>query len=170
MAEYLIQDTTLTAIADAIREKTGSTGALTPSGMITEINKLVDTSGDTDAPESGSAIGNLSVTNNLAMPVYCGAAGIGSGETVLVPIVNHYTDYIPIIVSNLFLSDADWSTQQIKTTVSFFNMDIYEDWTVENQKLLLMYPDEPRRGFLYAEFEGGLYGDATLEISLGDSI
>lgn len=42
MAEYLIQDTTLTDIANAIREKTGSTGVLTPSGMVTEIRKLGD--------------------------------------------------------------------------------------------------------------------------------
>lgn len=52
MAEYLIQDTTLTGIADAIREKTGSTGALTPSRMVTEIANIetgIDTSDATAA-------------------------------------------------------------------------------------------------------------------------
>lgn len=37
MADYIIQDTTLTAIADAIREKIGETAALTPATMATAI-------------------------------------------------------------------------------------------------------------------------------------
>ena len=37
MSEYLIQDTTLTAIANAIREKTGGTDQMTPEQMATEI-------------------------------------------------------------------------------------------------------------------------------------
>jgi len=37
MAEYLIQDSTLTDIADAIRAKTGGSSAMTPAEMVTEI-------------------------------------------------------------------------------------------------------------------------------------
>lgn len=37
MAEYKIQDTTLTAIGNAIREKTGGTGLLTPEEMVQEV-------------------------------------------------------------------------------------------------------------------------------------
>ena len=37
MAEYLIQDTTLDAIANAINAKTGSSSAMTPAEMVTEI-------------------------------------------------------------------------------------------------------------------------------------
>ena len=37
MAEYLIQDTTLDAIADAINAKTGGSSAMTPAQMVTEI-------------------------------------------------------------------------------------------------------------------------------------
>ena len=40
MAEYLIQDTTLTAIGDAIRTKTGKTEAITPENMPTEIDGI----------------------------------------------------------------------------------------------------------------------------------
>ena len=40
MAEYLIQDTTLTAIADAVRSKTGSTASLSPSEIATEIGNI----------------------------------------------------------------------------------------------------------------------------------
>ena len=45
MAEYLIQDTTLTAIADAIRSKTGGTEAILPENMAAAITGL---SGDFD--------------------------------------------------------------------------------------------------------------------------
>lgn len=41
MAEYLIQDTTLTAIADAIREKTGDEGEIAVSAMAEKIGKIV---------------------------------------------------------------------------------------------------------------------------------
>lgn len=66
MAEYLIQDTSLTAIADAIREKTGSTDTIAVSDFPTAIagistggsvihRKVVATSADeiiiTDLPE-----------------------------------------------------------------------------------------------------------------------
>ncbi len=40
MAEYIIQDTTLTAIGDAIRAKTGGTELITPENMPTEIENI----------------------------------------------------------------------------------------------------------------------------------
>lgn len=40
MANYIIQDTTLTNIADAIRSKTGTTATLTPAQMAAAINSL----------------------------------------------------------------------------------------------------------------------------------
>lgn len=40
MANYIIQDTTLTNIADAIRSKTGATSTLTPAQMVAAINSL----------------------------------------------------------------------------------------------------------------------------------
>lgn len=40
MADYLIQDTTLDAIADAINAKTGGSAAMTPAQMVTEIQDL----------------------------------------------------------------------------------------------------------------------------------
>lgn len=53
MAEYLVQDTSLTSVADAIRGKTGAAGLLSfPDGYIEEVNKLVDTSGDTVTAET----------------------------------------------------------------------------------------------------------------------
>ena len=40
MAEYLIQDTTLDAIADAINAKTGGSAAMNPAEMVTEIGSI----------------------------------------------------------------------------------------------------------------------------------
>ena len=40
MAEYLIQDTTLDAIADAINAKTGGSAAMTPAEMVTAIGSI----------------------------------------------------------------------------------------------------------------------------------
>lgn len=40
MAEYMIQNETLTAIADAVRAKSGATGALTPSQMAAAIEEI----------------------------------------------------------------------------------------------------------------------------------
>ena len=40
MSQYIIQEETLTNIANAIREKTGSTAAMTPSGMAALINGI----------------------------------------------------------------------------------------------------------------------------------
>jgi len=40
MAEYLIQDTTLDAIANAINAKTGKMEAMTPAEMVTEIGSI----------------------------------------------------------------------------------------------------------------------------------
>ena len=49
MSEYLIQDTTLTAIADAIREKTGGTDQMTPEQMATEISNIQASGGGDDS-------------------------------------------------------------------------------------------------------------------------
>lgn len=41
MAVYTIQDTTLTAIADAIREKTGSTNTIKPTEMADMFSEML---------------------------------------------------------------------------------------------------------------------------------
>lgn len=47
MAEYLVQDTSLTAIADAIREKGGTTAPLSfPDGMAEAVRNIQSGGGD----------------------------------------------------------------------------------------------------------------------------
>ena len=56
MSEYLIQDTTLTAIGDAIRNKTGGTELITPENMPTEIANIQ--SGSTELADAYYAMTN----------------------------------------------------------------------------------------------------------------
>lgn len=60
MAEYLIQDTTLTGIADAIRGKTGGTGPVAVSDMAAQIGGI-EVGGDIDALIDGSISGEINV-------------------------------------------------------------------------------------------------------------
>ena len=62
MAEYLIQDTTLDAIADAINAKTGGSSAMTPAEMVTEIGNI-PTGGGGVSPFTLSATSSYSGQN-----------------------------------------------------------------------------------------------------------
>ncbi len=87
MAEYLIQDTTLDAIADAINAKTGGSSAMTPAEMATEI-AAIPTGGGGNALEvtdiglsifSGysdarNIIANFTGTGRLSRVVSCDAS------------------------------------------------------------------------------------------------
>lgn len=68
MAEYLIQDTTLDAIADAINAKTGDSSAMTPAEMVTAIESIGGGGG-------GEAYGVTSVTYGID---YNGESGEGN--------------------------------------------------------------------------------------------
>jgi len=54
MAEYLIQDTTLDAIADAINAKTGGSSAMTPAEMVTAIGTISGGGGSEQFPRPTS--------------------------------------------------------------------------------------------------------------------
>ena len=62
MAKYVIEDTTLTNMADAIREKTGGTEPITPSNFATEIAGI-QSGGDTTI-EDGLVEGTLTEYSN----------------------------------------------------------------------------------------------------------
>lgn len=55
MADYLIKDTTLQSIADAIRSKTGSQSSMTPAQMATEISTISTGSGGSEIPSGLTA-------------------------------------------------------------------------------------------------------------------
>ena len=62
MAKYVIEDTTLTNTANAIREKTGKTDKITPSNFATEIANI-ETGGDTSI-EDALITGTLTELSN----------------------------------------------------------------------------------------------------------
>ena len=62
MSQYIIQEETLTSIADAIRAKTGSTDAMTPGTMATAISEI-NTDGNTDI-EDGIITRNITEYSN----------------------------------------------------------------------------------------------------------
>lgn len=68
MAEYLIQDTTLDAIADAINAKISGSAAMTPAQMVTAINSIVVGSG-LPAPVIRLKTGEFTLTANEATHV-----------------------------------------------------------------------------------------------------
>lgn len=62
MAEYIIQDTTLINIANAIRAKKGSSAKITPNNMVSEINSIV---GAIEDVSTESAMNNKLISSNL---------------------------------------------------------------------------------------------------------
>ena len=85
MAEYLIQDTTLTGIAEAIREKTGGTDPVAVSDMAGKIAEIEAGGGDIDAliDRSITEISSSSVTS-IENSVFQGCSSL---TTVDFPVV-----------------------------------------------------------------------------------
>lgn len=81
MAEYLIQDTTLDAIADAINAKTGGSSAMTPAQMVTAIGSI--SGGGVESVE-----GTFTLANDGAFPTITHNFGTTKIAGFVVP---HYT-------------------------------------------------------------------------------
>ena len=81
MADYIIQDSTLEDIADAIRAKTGGSSAMTPAQMVTAIGSI-----------SGSGVesveGTFTLTNDSSFPTITHNLGTTKIAGFVVP---HYT-------------------------------------------------------------------------------
>ena len=67
MAEYLIQDTTLDAIADAINAKTGGSSAMTPAEMVTAIGNIPSGGGGIELLVDDTTTENVAIIN-VAIP------------------------------------------------------------------------------------------------------
>lgn len=101
MADYIIQDTTLTAIADAIREKAGGTAALTPAAMVTAIEGI-ETGGGLPDGISAIASGTFTPTSNITSR-YSVAHGLGViPNFFIVTVVGSFT-YGSAFVSSYFV-------------------------------------------------------------------
>ena len=72
MAEYIIQGSTLDAIADAINAKTGGSSAMSPAEMVTEIGNISTGGGDIDTSPYTIKTGSftpVSDTTNITIPI-----------------------------------------------------------------------------------------------------
>ena len=85
MAEYLIQDTTLDAIADAINAKTGGSSAMTPAEMVTAIGSISG-GGETDRLKTAEVTltQDYAISNNTSVSVMtlC-ATAIGTANYIV---------------------------------------------------------------------------------------
>lgn len=81
MSEYLIQDTTLDAIADAINAKTGGSSAMTPAEMADAIAAI---------PSGGSSVPDFTLagTQTITEPVSQVAFSIPAGTTQLLIVLS----------------------------------------------------------------------------------
>ena len=73
MSEYLIQDTTLDDIADAINAKTGKSAAMTPAEMVTEIESIETGGGGgmqliANGAFTGAGVHNVEIPVGKKMP------------------------------------------------------------------------------------------------------
>lgn len=99
MAKYFIQDTTLTNIANAIREKTGSTSQLYPENMPGQIRSIMSGSVDTTGIDQGvvdeanrvaSSINNKKAANSITFIAMSDMHEMGDSDTDSATILSEY--------------------------------------------------------------------------------
>lgn len=99
MAKYFIQDTTLTNIANAIREKTGSTSQLYPENMPGQIRSIMSGSVDTAGIDQGvvdeanrvaSSINNKKAANSITFIAMSDMHEMGDSDTDSATILSEY--------------------------------------------------------------------------------
>lgn len=79
----------LTAIANAIRSKTGSTASLTLDGMVTAINGI-ETGGSSGSAGANSAYWEVTFVNNLTVSININGVEIPSNSSSVAPVGNYY--------------------------------------------------------------------------------
>lgn len=137
MAEYLIQDTTLTGIGDAIREKEGSSGAIPVSSLASRIAAI--STGTTVQ----TANGTFKTSSKGTATVTCGfqpdVVSITSGETndgggyyvVAIPFLEYSGKGVNVALWTTSSSGTVYDIYASQTTTGFSITDIViwdKDW------------------------------------------
>lgn len=148
MAEYLIQDTTLTNLANKIRSKTGLIDTLNPAGnMLTELDKLADVSNDTVTAvtmlngtkahnSTGQAItGNIpsqsakTITPSTSSQTGIAAGTYASGAVTINPIPSHWLEGPTSITAGDYMIGGATTSSKINGD-SWTDLGVYT-WTIK---------------------------------------
>lgn len=127
MAEYLIQDTTLSNIATAIRSKTGLTGSLTPGGMVAAISSI-----ETSAPVSTCTV-TVNHSSFTGYIVYQTSSGWIS------KYVSSTATYTDVIVGSLIFIIADKSLDYSIDSVSLSGEAVAESAIIQDSSSTATY-------------------------------
>jgi len=140
MAEYLIQDTTLDAIADAINAKTGGSSAMTPAEMVTAIGSI-----------SGGGGGELLVDNVATEDVATINLVIPEGK-------KSYRVYVVELVGTT--SSSEWVYPRLNATTPITNGAYLPQKQTYNSKFVVSRYSYGTDGFVVAIAASGS-GSAT---------
>ena len=182
MSEYLIQDTTLTAIADAIREKTGGTDQMTPEQMALEISAITTgSSGDVNESEDGfisrsatsytntrvTSVGDYCAYNYTALTsiylpavtyigynAFYGCLGL---TDVNLPAATTITQYAFSGCNNLKCVDLSGSAKPIINTYAFQNCSKLNAVIIRSDTVATLSDTNALTGTLIAQGLGGIY-------------
>lgn len=92
MADYLIKDTTLKSIADAIRSKTGSQSSMKPSQMVDAIQSIQTGGGGSEIPTDLTAEPQYVVSGKT----FIGKNGTEQTGTLIITTPENYDGQITI--------------------------------------------------------------------------
>lgn len=139
MADYIIQDTTLDAIAQAINQKAGTQVAMTPAQMVTAIDNLPSGGGGSAQTYSGDIIYQNEDVSDLIIPVdvtnklfIAQATCVESGVVengVVVPDIGYVTPHSAsqmILAGRIFSPELAFA-QTYRYTASISDESVYDN-------------------------------------------
>lgn len=157
MAEYLIQDTTLDAIADAINAKTGGSSAMTPAEMVTAIGSI-QTGGGGGGAQTLTKLAEYAVTD----PIH--AISISATEQM------QQCDVLYVMAS-LNFDASDWMYVSVNTATIAGTAYFAQAASVNDIALILLSKQvtingatKPARFFIYTDTKStsGTLSNGTL--------
>lgn len=128
MADYIVSDTSLTAVADAIREKTGKSAQITfPDGFVNEVEGIesgytIDDLCDSDIPSGAITINNATVIDGYAFMGRKGITSVSSDtvETICIKAFSDCTNLLDVSFPNLVYLRKDMTTTANTSTGNMF--------------------------------------------------
>lgn len=128
MADYIVSDTSLTAVADAIREKTGKTGQMAfPNGFVSELEEMnscysVDDLCNATIPSGAIEINNATIIDGYAFMGRNGITSVSSDtvETICMKAFSDCKNLLDVSFPNLVTLRHDMTTTINSSTGNIF--------------------------------------------------